>query len=316
MSNFRLAFVFSVLVALSGCGTFFPGTPTAKTNGQVAATIGEIESGYTYIPVDPFPVEITPSSSCKDEKSLTTAGLLESLPDNAVRMLVERIDQSGAITYGTSKAAVKDESYRVTVDYINADTINVPISITKYMRKKLKVAGDPELYPVNLFATDLADFVPGTERYEVTRISDTKGVPGFVFNIPVYVGVGLRVSSNVYVTGASANISGIGVIGAEAEAERVKGSLVVQTLGVNGKSIASALPIQSELNRTTAQNAIVSVGSIKALLYAPETITQPRVVGLYLPFPGGRALVNALISELSKERVEWSRRCAVPNSKV
>lgn len=116
-------------------------------------------------------------------------------------------------------------------------------------------------------------------------------------------------SSFVYVTGANANISGIGVIGAEAEADRLKGSLVVQTLGVNGKSVAAALPIQSELNRTTAQNAIVAVGSIKALLYSPETITSPRVVGLYLPFPGGKALVNALISELSKERVEWYRAC-------
>jgi hypothetical protein len=101
------------------------------------------------------------------------------------------------------------------------------------------------------------------------------------------------------------------VIGAEAEAERLRGSLVVQTLGVNGKAIASALPIQSELNRTTAQNAIVAVASVKALLHADETIVAPRIVGLYLPFPGGRPLVNALISELSKStsRLEWKRPC-------
>jgi len=308
------------LASLSGCGTFFEGKPYEKTGtdgSQVASTIGEIESGYTYIPVDPFPVETKLSASCKEGKQETSAVLLDSLPDNAVRMLVERFDKSGAITYGASKAGVKDESYRVTVDYINADTINVPVSITKLMRKKAAstplVATDFE--PVNLFASDLSDYLPGTERYEVTRLTTTKGVNGYVFNIPVYVGVGLRVSSYVYVTGTNANISGIGVIGAEAEADRLKGSLVVQTLGVNGKSVAAALPIQSELNRTTAQNAIVAVGSIKALLYAPETITSPRVVGLYLPFPGGRALVNALISELSKERVEWFRSCPNTQSK-
>ncbi len=298
-------------LCLCGCGSLFDGRPFAKSDGQVAASLGEIESGYTYIPVDPFPVETRLSASCKETRADSTSVLLDSLPDNAVRMLVERFDKSGAITYGASKAGVKDESYRVTVDYINADTINVPVAITKFMRRKSASPVSPDTEPVNLFATDLSEYVAGTERYEVTRVTTTKGAPGYVFNIPVYVGVGLRVSSYVYVTGVNANISGIGVIGAEAEADRLKGSLVVQTLGVNGKSVASALPIQSELNRTTAQNAIVAVGSIKALLYASETITSPRVVGLYLPFPGGRALVNALISELSKERVEWYRSCPV-----
>ena len=290
---------------LSGCGTFFDGGAFKKQDGQVAASIGEIESGYTYIPVDPFPVDTKYSASCRDLKFDSSATLLDSLPDNAVRMLVEQFDKSGAVTYGASKAAVKDGMYRVTVDYINADTINVPVAIVKLMRK----AKENDFEPVNLFSTDLTGYAPGTERYEVRRLLSTRGVDGYVFNIPVYVGVGLRVSSSVYAVEGNVNISGIGVIGAEAEANRLRGSLIVQTLGVNGKSVAAALPIQSELNRTTAQNAIVAVGSIKALLYASETITSPRVVGLYLPFPGGKALVNALISELSKERVEWNRTC-------
>ncbi|HKE95475.1 MAG TPA: hypothetical protein VKB34_14270, partial [Povalibacter sp.] len=224
--------------------------------------------------------------------------LLEALPDNAVRMLVEQFDLSGGVTYGSSKTAAKGESYRVTVDYINADTINFPVAIKKQMRSKKK---DGVMEPVDLFGTPSEDVEPGTETYSVTRVDPamTRSADRDIFNIPVYVGVGLRVSANVYVVGANANISGIGVIGAEAEAERVRGSLIVQTLGVNGKSVAAALPIQSELNRTTAQNAIVSVGSIKALLYAEETAKSPRVVGIYLPFPGGKPLVNAIISELS-----------------
>ena len=164
---------------------------------------------------------------------------------------------------------------------------------------------------VDLFAENLSHFLPGSERYEVTRLKEGEAAGANQFNIPVYVGVGLRVSAYVYVTGASANISGIGIIGAEAEANNLRGSLVVQTLGVNGKSVAAALPIQSELNRTTAQSAIVAVGAIKALLYADETIKSPRVVGLYLPFPGGKPLVNAIISELSKKQVEWSRPCSL-----
>lgn len=299
-------FVLLVAIAASAGCTMFPGTPTKTGNNTTAASLGEIESGYTYIPVDPFPVDVKLGASCKGPDR-ADATLLDSLPDNAVRMLVERFDKSGAISYGVSKAGIKDQFYRVTVDYINADTINVPVQITKSM----KFADTGKYRNVDLFGSNTEGFVPGTERFDVSRVASRAAAknPDNVFNIPVYVGVGLRVSSFVYVTGATANISGIGIIGAEAEADHLRGSLVVQTLGVNGKSVAAALPIQSELNRTTAQNAIVAVGSIKALLYSPETITSPRVVGLYLPFPGGKALVNALISELSKKPVDWVRAC-------
>lgn len=303
----------ALCVLLTGCGTMFREVGFGKTDPlRPPPSAGELESGFTYIPIDPFPVQTMPGDSCKDSEEKKFGGLLDALPDNAVRMLVEKFDVSGGVSYLTSKAGATGESYRVTVDYINADTINFPVRITKRMRR---VDSDFE-EPVNVFATPNG-YQSGTEIYEVTRVESNQSrlfslggnTEGVVFNIPVYVGVGLRVSANVFVVGASANISGIGVIGAEAEADRLRGSLIVQTLGVNGKSVASALPIQNELNRTTAQNAIVAVGSIKALLYADETIKSPRVVGLYLPFPGGKALVNALISELSKQRVEWKRPC-------
>jgi hypothetical protein len=316
----RTAFVLAVAaligVPVSGCANFFEAVRATPAH-TTAESIGEAESGYTYIPIDPFPVDIIQEKSCPKPTLNGPTNLLSSLPDNAVRMLVERFDKTGNVTYGASKAGLKDESYRVTVDYINADTINVPVTIEKSMRR----IKDNSYYPIDLFTSSLKEFIPGTERYRVSRIANfasTKSTlpPEQIFNIPVYVGVGLRVSSFVFVTGASANISGIGIIGAEAEAEKLKGSLVVQTLGVNGKSVAAALPIQSELNRTTAQNAIVAVGSIKALLYADETVKSPRVVGLYLPFPGGKPLVNALISELSKQAVEWPAPCLTPPSSV
>jgi hypothetical protein len=264
------------------------------------------------VPLDPFPVETVFGDSCNDTTRKTFGDLLDALPDNAVRMLVERFDSSGTVTYGIAKSGAKGESYHVTVDYINADTINVPVWIGKYMRLRK----DGSTQPLDIFSAPTDDYIPGSETYIVSREKPNDDPYRPSINIPVYVGVGLRVSATVYIVGANANISGIGIIGAEAEAERLKGSLVVQTLGVNGKSVAAALPIQSELNRTTAQNAIVAVGSIKALLYADETIKSPRVVGLYLPFPGGKPLVNALISELSKERVKWKRPCLATPKKL
>jgi hypothetical protein len=242
---------------------------------------------------------------------VSSAQLLEALPDNAVRMLVESFDASGSITYGASKAGVQYQNYRVTVDYINADTINVPVWLAKAMWNTTRNQSEW----INPISSPSADYQVGSEAYSVSRDPPTeKDSPLQPYNIPVYIGIGLRVSANVYVTGVTANISGIGVIGAEAEANHLSGSLIVQTLGVNGKSVAAALPIQSELNRTTAQNAITAVASIKALLYEDETAKAPRVVGLYLPFNGGQPLVNALISALSTKRVQWPRPCLLTTS--
>lgn len=160
--------------------------------------------------------------------------------------------------------------------------------------------------------------IPGTEIYEVnTEVNTPVGEQKEMyranlmrqqyeeFNVPIYVGIGLRIVAEGFATSADANISGIGVISVEAEAKRLSGSLTVQTLGVNSQAVASALPVQSELSRVTAENAFVAIGSIKAMLHQKETIKFPRVVGLYLPFPGGKPLVNSLISELSRTPVAW-----------
>lgn len=131
-----------------------------------------------------------------------------------------------------------------------------------------------------------------------------------LYTIPVYVGVGLRVTADVSDIKGSANLTGLSVIGMEAEAKNIRGSLVVQTLGVNGKSISAALPINNDLNLTTTQNAVSAIGAIKALLYEDETEIKVRVVGLYLPFPGGEALVNAIISEMAQEPITW-KTCSI-----
>lgn len=316
MSKF-LALMLVILVFCS-CTSFSKRTPS------------EQESGYTYVPLDPFSVQTSPGSGCERFSQLKdpntglrewTPGfappypyraLLDSLPDNAVRMSVERFNVSGSVTYGPVGIGTEDESYRVTVDYINADTTNIPVWLTKKAQLRQTGIENAKYDVVDPLAPLPNNFQQGTEIYSIIRETNSNVVlPEYArqINIPVYVGIGLRVTANVNILKGNVNIAGLGAIGAEAEAENLRGSLVVQTLGVNGKSIAAALPIQSELNRTTAQNAIVAVGAIKALLYEKDTVKAPRVVGIYLPFPGGKPLVNAIISEISSKPIVWARPC-------
>jgi len=321
-----------VSVSLSGCGLL--------NNQLKPTTLGEAVSGYTYIPIDPTKVEIIASECTFNYSDIGDAKvkLLDMLPDNAVRMSMESSDAKGNIMYGVSKAGVAGSAYKLTADYVNSDTVSKSVWIRKTMLVHESVIRNDDQghktkneqtsrQPVSFredyvyetaFSLTFKDAerrsLPNSEGYDVKSFSkevtsaerSVLKKDGYEeFSVPIYVGIGLRIVAEGISLSSDVKISGIGVIGAEAEAKRLIGSLTVQTLGVNSQAVASALPVQSELSRTTAENAFVAIGSIKAMLHQPETIKFPRVVGLYLPFPGGKPLVNALISELSRNPVTW-----------
>jgi hypothetical protein len=283
------------VVLFTGCLSLRPSETTAEQT-----------SGYTYVPVDPFAIDMTALTN----QILNGTNLLQMLPDNAVRVSVAQFDANGEVRYGPGAASAKGGSYKITVDYINADTITFPVYITKSLTVRSNL-NDIQGIRRNVLLSEPAPwgYVPHSEVYYVEAAMNTDNEPNEMFrekyNIPIYVGIGLRVTAYVKTEEAKLNISGLGAISAYAAQSKLNGSLVVQTLGINGKSISAALPIQSELNQTTAQNAITSVGAIKALLYESETVVRPRVVGMYLPFHGGQPLVNGVISALSAKPLKW-----------
>lgn len=301
-----------VLFFASGCSTAFK-----------PKSLGEMASGYTYVPLDPFPVQTVDGSSCIEGKSnlgsdfnnkkikgsTTYRALLDALPDNAVRISIEDLSRKGDISYGAGALSGDNAVSRVTVDYTNSDTASFEIWIWKQMVNK----ETQELEYVHLLV-DSPDHYDESAFFEVSsdKPNDDKVLKyAKKYNVPIYIGVGVRVSAKVELIKGEANISGLGAIGASVEEGKVRGTLVVQTLGINGQAISAAVPIQSELNKTTIQNAVASIGAIKALLFEDDTGKSPRVVGMYLPIPGGQALVNAIYTELSNssQRIKWYRPC-------
>ena len=102
------------------------------------------------------------------------------------------------------------------------------------------------------------------------------------------------------------NLSSLPGIAASVEAGNATGSLVVQTLGVTGKQVSTGLIFSSDLNETTVQNAVLSLGKIKAILFSNDAVVRPRVTGMYLPLPDGSdELVNLIVSELAREPIFW-----------
>jgi hypothetical protein len=281
---------------------------------KLPESLGEQHSSYSYIPLDPLPVVTKPGESCNPD-SPQLKGVLESLPDQAVRIAVGQYDASGTLVFGPGKVGVVGKSYQIVLDYISVDATNVPVYVQRTVPPREPAA---ESRVVSVYD----DTVTGRTAYRVHRDPESnididsrtgKGKAqqlGELVIIPVYVGVGLRLTASVTVTRGTANLSSLGAIAADAEAGKLTGSLIVQTLGITGKSVATSLPLPSELNQTTIQNAILSLGSIKAVLYDESTLIAPRVVGIYNPIGGGQEVVNGIISVLSSKPVPWVRPCS------
>ncbi len=285
--------------------------------GQAFAqkTLGEENSTYTYIPFDPLPVSTLPGDSCKSCKecqdcdSIPFKLLQNSFPDITVRLSIEKITNGASGGFGNYfTAKKKGETYKVILDYIHADVSRIPF-LLKSEKKKIKVKGKDEektIYKILPAVT----FVKSNDvkiNYKVEDFNIKENQDGEIVTVPVYVGIGLRIIANVTTVKKNAKLSGLSIIAGEVSKGRLKGNLTVQTLGITGEKIL--LPLPSEINQTTIQNALIAIGSLRSLIYDDSTEITPRVVGIYKPFKGGEQVVNDIISYLARDRVIWYRPC-------
>lgn len=284
-----------IAVALAGCESF----------GQVrdAVSEAEVRSNFSYIPLDPLPVSATPGANCTSTPDYLT--LLDALPDNAVRIAIGKFTTSGSLSFGVGSTGFEGERFRVVLDYINADTANMRFALYRRDATTNTVYG--------YFDEAAKSFPPVVDRLGPAEAVNGRDERSEVV-IPVYVGVGLRLTADLTVLQGEVQLSSLGALAADARAGNISGTMVVQTLGVTGKQVATSLPLPSSLDETTVQQAILSLGSIKAIMYdtaGENVVLTPRVTGIYNPIQGGETLVNAIVSELARSPVEWERGCEV-----
>lgn len=328
------------------------------------ATEGERHASYSYIPFDPIAISTQAGESCSDKTSpptgltgyeLTQRPMLNSLPDQTVRIAVGQFDSNGSITFGAGSVGYEGSNYQVILDYMNTDTVTGSFLVRRSVARQIPKSGrvlfkytDPT-FPVGkpipvfqpvpdniishyevkidpssplwsgvtcpsceaLIGAQQADTITYSQFDVQTGNSELVKVehPFNQVTLPVYVGVGLRLTANIRVLKGNVKLSGLPQIAAAAEANNLTGSLVVQTLGVTGENISTGLPLPSELNTTTIQTAILAMGAIKALLYDDNTQITPRVVGIDNPIGGGDSFTNGVISALSSRRIIWHRPC-------
>src|SRR5574341_1778875 len=78
------------------------------------------EKGYQ--PIEPLPVKIKPEQN-------PNGVLLDSLPNESMRLAIGQVNASGGISYGPAAIGAKGQNYIVVLDYIKSHTKSIPITV-------------------------------------------------------------------------------------------------------------------------------------------------------------------------------------------
>jgi hypothetical protein len=230
---------------------------------------------YGYTPIDPLPADIDTLITKPD------SALINLFSDETMRLAIGSRTGNANFSYGRSSIGLKGQSYIVVLDYIKYVTVPFQVYVWRGLDNHVILTTQS---PWDSNETE--NPTDSTFHYERSNI------------VPLYVGVGLRITADVTIISDSINLDLFG-LGFAASSGKVSGSLVVQTLGITGENISSLLPMPSQLNQTTIQNAIVALGAIRAKLYERNTILAPRVLGFYNNIGGnGMDVTTNVISKL------------------
>lgn len=326
----RIFLVSCLCIAIGGCASTGIGMP--KTAGERAAA-------YGYVPLDPLPIEtVGISGSCKDQRSTVFVEenkflpMTQALPDVAVRFAVAELTGNAGLQFGPTAVTAKNKNYRAVLDFVNSDSVTVRMLVRKFHSYN----GSIKYYHLSEYVNEekgqfhlsfQAKLIPDqqnfrrNENYKLS-VSQKSALEGDNFEnsagwtevaFPIYIGVGFRLTADFQALQSNVALGGLGAIGANADAEKLTGSMTLQSIGVNGLGTTTALALPNKLDQATIEQSILAIGTGRALIYTDpdeaKVRLSPRVIGLYSPIGADPRLINAVYSELSTDRIPWPRPC-------
>lgn len=258
----RLVLFVLVCVLSGGCATMF-GPGSTVNNEKSAPYAGYIAINPISLPPDLF--KSNPQTSGEtpvpdSSKPSNSSQNLKFLINNAARVSIQEVTKSGEVKYIASGLSKKETYYHATIDYIkyHSSSINLPVG-----RKNDSKNGDfdPDVYVV----------------------------------LGVAVGVGLRAEATFFSNDAGAKIADIVNIGVSAQSKQISGTIAFQTMGIESKAISDTLPIPAQLSSSTVQNALQTMATVKANIYAQDTNVVPQIVGIEIQsYPEGVKLSDVV----------------------
>lgn len=120
--------------------------------------------------------------------------------------------------------------------------------------------------------------------------------------IVIDIGVGLRAETKFTALKSGANIADIINMGVAAQNNQISGTMAFQTMGIESKTISDTLPIPSELSKTSIQNALQTMATIKANIYDTNTIAIPQIVGIEIQTYPDDILIKDILSAIYENK--------------
>jgi hypothetical protein len=177
------------------------------------------------------------------------------------------IVSAGSIVRKDIKTLKSDEIF----SFLNNETVLLSIG-------QLSAEGGISYLPITVSAKNTS--------YKVTmdymKFATLAQKEGNVFLGFKRVGVGLRLISLITTSEAGINIGDLSSIGLAAKTGKLTGTLMVEIVGIKSREVTNLLPLPSEINQTTIQNAMQSMATIKSKIYDDETGLYPQVMAVKL----------------------------------
>ncbi len=306
-------FIFLLPLILSiGCKAIKDNSNLEKLNER-ANNVLTVMKGYQ--PIDPIQLIVE-----KENDTLCYKSIISEFPNEATRVAVGKVNQSGSLTFGPFNIATSGETYSVIIDYIKYITTAIPARFSeKHKTEKYKKYAEnnytflkenetdtltiPEkLKSMNVLLSDytLTTNYGSVSEFNVELKSPTQNLRSdkalkHDIKIPVYVGVGLRIQASVTVLKDSVNLGSLYGLGVAASQNKLSGTLVIQSLGISGENISPIIPIPDRINESTIQTAMQSLATIKSKIYDNKTKITPQVVAFGLPYSinGAKDLIES-----------------------
>src|SRR5262245_53256533 len=121
------------LPQLASLGVILLGSASCSSGTRVGApivvpqTIGEMSSGFGYVPLDGLAIreerDYTTCPYLSDSVKSTYGALLRDLPDINVRFAVASVAFDGGLSFGPARLTDSGSTYRAVLDYVNIEAV-------------------------------------------------------------------------------------------------------------------------------------------------------------------------------------------------
>jgi hypothetical protein len=305
---FLAAFCIILVLVSFGCAFIKQriegGTPYEKHQRDIRARYGD-PPAKGYQPLDPLTILVKDQEGCElGDTSDRNKVLLRALPSDAVRLAIGQADISGNIQFGSFTGKTKIGSYVVVLDYIKYESRSIPVIVTEQIPYWgiAQKEGPESKIAQNTQRAEYKESTPYWARLytlEIQKEDKYLGLDSTLYNIPVYVGIGVRMTASVTVNDTSVELGSLYGLGAGAQSKKLQGTLVIQTLGLSGENISPHIPLPSEINITTIQNAIQALATIKSKLYDANAYVVPVVLAIddNIGRPGAKEQIVSALRE-------------------